>query len=223
MGSYYAGSGGGLSEEDVQVIADAAEDAAAVYTDTAIALRDASDIMAIPFRSTEFYLLSSHTGLTTGTPANRAIAMMPFRPGKSCTLSKLAVEQTIAGEAGSKIRLLIFDDVDGLPTNKLWESSDIAGDGANGEKSEDPNLAIVPSKLYYAGLQCHTAVTTRPTFRYFQSPAAGVRARTTAVAVTGRQGFGYAMASDATVTNPLVAGTVSAAGGTMPAFWLQAD
>jgi hypothetical protein len=223
MGSYYAGSGGGLSEEDVQVIADAAEDAAAVYTDTVFAAAAAADIAAIPFKSTEFYLIGSHTGGTTGQPANRTVLMLPFRPAKSCTLSKLAVEQTTAGEAGSKIRLLIFDDVDGLPTNVLWQSSDVAGDGANGEKSADPDLAIVPSKLYYAGVQCHTATTTRPTLRYFQSPVSGARTRTTAVAVTGRQGFGYPMGSDGNVTNPLVAATITVGAGTMPIFWIVAD
>jgi hypothetical protein len=222
-GTGSGGGGGGLSEAEVQAIADAAEDAAGVYTDAAIALRDAADIMAIPFKSTEFYLIGSHTGATTSVPANRTVLMLPFRPAKSCTLSKVAVEQTTAGEAGSKIRLLIFDNVDGLPTNVLWQSSDIAGDGANGEKSEDPNLAIVPSALYYAGVQCHTATTTRPTLRFFQSPVAGARTRTTAVAVTGRQGFGYPMGNDGNVTNPLVAATISVGAGTMPCFWLQAD
>ncbi len=228
MGSYYAGSGGGgLTEAEIETIAeaaaDAAEAAALVYTDTAIALRDSADIFAIPFRSATLYCLSSHTGGTTGTPSNRLVQLMPFRPAKSCTLSKLGVEQTTAGEAGSKIRLLIFDDVDGLPTNKLWESADIAGDGANGEKSADPDLAIVPSKLYWAAVQCHTATTTRPTLRYYQSPAAGSRATTATFTTTGRQGCSYSMGSDATVTNPLVAGTVAPAGGTAPMFWLMAD
>lgn len=227
MGFFGGGGGGGLSEAAVTTIAEveaaAALAEAGVYTDAAIAARDAADLWAIPFKSGEFYLIAGHTGATTGVPANRTVLMMPFRPAKSCTLAKLAVEQTTAGEAGSKIRLLIFDDVDGLPTNKLWESADIAGDGANGEKSADPNLAIVPSKIYYAGVQCHTATTTRPTLRYFQSPAGGVRTRTTAVAVTGRQGFGYAMGSDGAVTNPLVAASITVGGGTMPVFWIQAD
>lgn len=220
------GGGGGLSEAQVEAIADAAaaaaEDAAAIYTDDAIALRDAADLMAIPFRSGELYCMA-HTGGTTGQPPNRSVQLMPFRPAKACTLSKLGVEQTTAGEAGSKIRLLIFDDSDGKPLNKLWESADIAGDGANGEKSADPNLAVVPSQLYWAGVQCHTAATTRPTLRYFQSPAAGARVVTSTFVTTGRQGCSYPMGSDATVTNPLVAATVAAAGGTAPIFWLMAD
>jgi hypothetical protein len=227
FGGTGSGGGGGLSEAEVQAIADvaqgAAEDAAAVYTDTVFAAAAAADIMAIPFKSAEFYLIGSHTGATTGQPSNRSVLMLPFRPAKSCTLAKVAVEQTTAGEAGSKIRLLVFDDVDGLPTNVLWQSSDIAGDGANGEKSEDPNLAVVPSELYYAGVQCHTATTTRPTLRYFQSTVAGARTRTSVVTSTGRQGFGYPMGNDGNVTNPLVAATITVGAGTMPCFWLQAD
>lgn len=221
------GGGGGLSEAEVQAIADAAqtaaENAAGVYTDSLVAAVLASDPMNVSFRSGELCLIGSHTGLATGQPANRVVAMMPFRPAKACTLSKVAVEQTAAGEAGSKIRLIVVEDSDGLPTDVLWQSADIAGDGANGIKEADPDLAVVPTKLYYAGVQCHTATTTRPTLRYFQSPAAGTRTRTTAVTNVGRQGFGYSMGSDGAVTDPLVAASVSVGGGTMPCFWLMAD
>jgi hypothetical protein len=217
------GGGGGLSEAEVQVIADAAEDAAAIYTDTLMAAYSMADPAAIPFKSGVLHPISQHTGGTTGTPPNRTVQWAAFRPAKSCTLSKLGVEQTTAGEAGSKIRLLIAEDLLGVPSDILWQSADIAGDGANGEKSADPDLAIVPSKLYYAGVQCHTAVTTRPTLRYVQSSMNGVRAYTNSFVTTGRQGFSYAMANDGNVTDPLVAATLGAGGGTFPMFWLQAD
>jgi hypothetical protein len=217
------GGGGGVSLATAEALADAAEAAAAVYTD-AVALTLASiDVDAIPFISGELHLLAGHTGGAAAQPANRVVAMLPFRTARACTLSKLAVEQTAAGEVGSMIRLLIVEDLNGLPTDVLWQSANIPGDGANGEKSADPDLAIVPTKLYYAGVQCHTATTTRPTLRYFQSPATGSRTRTTAVTSTGRQGYGYAMGTDAAVTDPMVAATVAVGGGTMPMFWLQAD
>jgi hypothetical protein len=204
-------------------IASAAEDAAAVYTDAVAAALAAADPWAIPFRSGVSYSIAAHTGLTTAIPGNRTAQIMPFRPAKPCTLSKVSVEQTVAGEAGSLIRLGIIEDSDGFPTDVLSQSSAIAGDGSNGEKSYDPDLAIVPTKLYYAFVLCNTAVTTRPTLRYLQSVAAGVRTLTTTQAATGRQGFTYGMGSDAALTDPLVSGTVAVGGGIMPCFWLTAD
>lgn len=221
------GGGGGLSEAEVETIADAAagvaEDAAAVYTDALFAAFSLADVSAIPFKSGVLYGITNHTGLTTAIPTNRLVLMTAFRPARSCTLSKVSVEQTAAGEAGSQIRLLVIEDLDGIPADVVWQSSNIAGDGANGEKSADPDLAVVPTKLYYAAVQCHTAATTRPTLRYAQSTVNGVRGFVNSQTNTARQGYSYAMGSDGSVTDPLASGTLAAGGNPFPMFWLMAD
>jgi hypothetical protein len=222
MGSYYAGSGGGLDEAAVQAIADAAEDAAAAYTDTAMAAAAAADPDAIAFRSTVLYPISPQAGLTTVIPANRRLNLLSFRPAKACTLSKVGVNVTIVGEAGCTIRLCIAEDSDGLPADVLWQSS-VTLDGAvgTGEKSQDPDLAIVPTKLYWAGCVAQAAVTTRPTFSASQNFGYG-RTYTTTFAATGRVGLGYDLANDSTITDPLVAANFTPT-SSQPFIWLQAD
>lgn len=223
MGRFSMG-GGGLDEAAVQAIADAAEAAAAAYTDTVATGIYQNDITAMSFRSGVLQLIHSHGGLTAVVMNNRTSFWYPFKPAKAVTLSKVAVEQTVAGEAGSIIRLAVAEDSDGFPSDILWQSSAIPGDGANGEKSEDPNLAIVPSKLYYAGVMLQAAPTTRPTLRGYQSfGTTGARTHTSGINATGRCGFGYSVANDNAIPDPLVAGTVTVGGLPHAAFWLQAD
>jgi hypothetical protein len=217
-------AGGGLSQAQVQALVDAGVFEAASYTDTVASGIYQNDIAAIPFRSGVLQLIHSHAGMTTQVMANRTSYWHPFKPAKAVTLSKVAVEQTVAGEAGSIIRLAIAEDSDGFPSDILWQSSAIPGDGSNGEKSEDPNLAIVPSKLYYAGVMLQAAPTTRPTLRAFQNfGTTGARTHTSAIAATGRCGFGYTVANDNAIPDPLVAGSVTVGGAPHVGFWLQAD
>jgi hypothetical protein len=222
--SMSTGGGSGIDAVTAQAMADAAEAAAAVYTDAAFATSAGVDLDTIPFRTGTLYVISAHAGLTTTIPGNRTSSWLPFRPAKACTLNKLAVEQTTAGEAGSTIRLAIAEDLDGIPSDVLWQSTALAGDGANGEKSADPDLAIVPSKLYYAGVALQAATTTRPALRAFQNAGvAGGRAPTTTVTNSARNGYSYTLGNDSAIPDPLVAGTVGIGGMPCPAFWLQAD
>lgn len=220
--SMSTGGGGGIDSATAQAMADAAEDAAAVYTDSVMAALAAADVTALPLRPGVKCGITNHTGLATGAPANRVVNMAAFRPAWACTLASLNVEATAGGEAGSKIRLLIIEDVGGFPTNVLWQSSDLDGTVV-GDRGEDPNLAIVPTKLYYAAVQCHTAATTRPTLRYVQSTITGARGFVNSQVATARQGYSYAMGSDGSVTNPLSSGTINVGGNPFPMFWLTAD
>jgi hypothetical protein len=55
---------------------------------------------------------------------------MPFIVSKTITLDRIASEITIAGSAGSLVRLGIYDDVNGIPTNLISDAGTIAGDSA---------------------------------------------------------------------------------------------
>lgn len=225
MGRFSMGSGGsgGLTQGEVEAIADAAEAAAATYTDTVTATYAASNPYAIAFRSGELYTIANHGGLTAGTANNRTSSMLPFRPAKACTLNKVAVDQTVAGEAGSLIRLAIVEDSDGYPTTVLSQTS-IAGDGANGEKSYDPDLAIVPSKLYYVLVGFQAAVTTRPTLRQVQTAAFSNRQFLNGTFTSsGRHGISYSLANDSALPTTLLTASLGVSALPLACSWLRAD
>ncbi len=163
-----------LAYVDAAIVA--SEDVSAIYADELIASYAQSDPFNVPFVTGKTYIVPNHAGLTTGTTVNNRMVLMPFRPARNCTLTSISVETTVAGEAGAKIRLVVYEDISGLPSIRLYDSGQLAGDAAPGTVSGTGlSVEIAPSKLYWSGYVAQVATTTRPTIRVLQSVPASFR------------------------------------------------
>lgn len=84
--------------------------------------------------STTFDLRYS-TNATAFTPTTQAFGKdimhaMPFICGQTMTFDRIGIEITAAGTAASVCRLLIYDVINGVPTNLILDAGTIAADSA---------------------------------------------------------------------------------------------
>lgn len=84
--------------------------------------------------STTFDLRYS-TNATAFAPTTQAFGKdvmhaMPFICGQTMTFDKIGLEITVAGTAASVCRLLIYDVINGVPTNLILDAGTIAADSA---------------------------------------------------------------------------------------------
>lgn len=96
------------------------------------------------------------TPTTLGFPKD-SIKAIPVVFSRAQTLDRIGIEISTAGSAGSVLRLAIYDDVGGVPTNLIIDAGTVAGD-ATGNMLITINKAIVPG-LYYLCMN-HNSTTS---------------------------------------------------------------
>lgn len=70
-----------------------------------------------------------YTATTVAYGAN-SLRAMPFVVPKTITIDRIAMEITVAGSAGSLVRIGIYDSSNALPLNLILDAGTIAGDSA---------------------------------------------------------------------------------------------
>lgn len=69
-------------------------------------------------------MITFNTLLPAATTAN-LVRLYPFIPARDLTISSLSLNVTVLG-AGANSRILVYDDLNGLPNTKLIESTDLS-------------------------------------------------------------------------------------------------
>ena len=102
---------------------------------------------------------SSTTSLIT--TAN-FIYLSPFIPANTLTVSNLQINVVIA-PVGVNARILIYSDVDGVPTTKLLESTNLDC-STTGAKTYTESFTFTEGTTYWLGLYSNLAVTLSSMF-----------------------------------------------------------
>ena len=86
---------------------------------------------------------------TAGTVANRII-LGPFIPANSITIKNLVT--TVNGSVvGGLFRFVIYSNLNGVPSSKLLESTDIDG-STNGDKTFTTSFTFTAGTIYWLGI-----------------------------------------------------------------------
>lgn len=101
---------------------------------------------------------------TSATNGNGTLRVSRIELDKAVTVDRLAVDITVAGEAGSLVRLGIYADNAGVPGALVLDAGTVAGDGTPGIKEAVVSQALAAG-VYWMGAAVQAAPTTQPTLR----------------------------------------------------------
>ena len=105
------------------------------------------------------------------------------------SINRIGAEVTAAGEAGSKVRLVIYaDDGAGSPGALLLDAGTIAGDSATVQELT-VNQALSPG-LYWVGAVIQDVAATQPTMRAISAPPLPLQAWTAAIPAANQVAVG---------------------------------
>lgn len=117
-------------------------------------------LMPLPAGSVITQAVNGTTPVTVAGAALRC-DWFPFIPGNDLSIDQFGVEVTTA-VSGSSILLGIYDDLNGVPGNKLVESSSIAGTGVGGQVSPiSPSLTMLAGRAYWLAVLWSSTTTLR--------------------------------------------------------------
>lgn len=216
--------GGGISEPEVQAIADAAEADANVYTDSAIDAVGGGLIYGPPMLVGTYYLPTNHNGTSTAVmPANERMIATPFLITRNLTLDRIGIEITAAGNASSVVRLGIYGTtgIDYKPGALVLDAGTVPGDGATGFKEITINQALTAG-IYWLGAAPQAATSTIPTVRHLQQGWHGLVGYAAGGGAGSVGGYRKDSVSGA-LPNPFGTPTNTATLFQAPAFWLRAS
>jgi hypothetical protein len=106
--------------------------------------------------------LSGWTTGTSGGLGNNTLRLIPFYVSQPTCIDRIGTEVTVAGEAGSVVRLGIFDDAGGLPGSPVIDATVSAA--AIGTPEATVFTVLMPG-WYWVGGVVQGAPTTQPTLR----------------------------------------------------------
>ena len=176
------------------------------------------------WQSGRYYWLPNGCRNTVNTLGVGTLRVCPFWVPNAITLNRLGGEVTLTGDAGSKIRLGIYnDDGTGRPGALVLDAGQIAGDSVAVQQLTI-NQALA-SGLYWIGGAVQAVTVTQPTVRC-NVPSAGASATGywpisdagTAIPGAGATGIGFAQ-TGVTGALPGTFGTPSGLAGSVPALF----
>ena len=94
---------------------------------------------------------------TTGNTAANEIILAPFIPLNTITIKNLQINVGAANVSGL-IRILVYSDLNGTPSSKLIESTDISA-ASTGSKTYLINYTFNAGTTYWIGLQANTNIS----------------------------------------------------------------
>lgn len=94
---------------------------------------------------------------TTGNTATNEIILAPFIPLNTITIKNLQINVGTANVSGL-IRILVYSDLNGTPSSKLIESTDISA-ASTGSKTYLINYTFNAGTTYWIGLQANTNIS----------------------------------------------------------------
>lgn len=119
------------------------------------------------FRSTFFYVTPGST--TTGAQTQGALRGVPFVVQRATVFDRIGAEVTTIGEAGSKIRLGIYSELDGIPGPLVLDAGQINGDSATYQTVTIEQL-LGPG-IYWLASVAQSCPATPPTTRVLSGSA----------------------------------------------------
>jgi hypothetical protein len=175
----------------------------------------------LTFASGRYYGLPGVGGGSGVTFTNQRQFFLPFYVPKSTAFDRICVNITVAGEAGSVVRLGIYvDNGSGAPGALTVDGGTVAGDGAAAFKTV--TIALTLQGLYWLSCCVQAAAGTQPTMTRYLNGAP--------------QWFSWAIGgtttafSDLALTKDSISGAFSdpagavtlTAGISIPSIWLRA-
>lgn len=123
------------------------------------------------------------TPSTSASHVNNVLYAAPISVIEPVTIDKVGVGVTVAGEAGSTLRVGIYDTLEGLPNALLGSVAPIAADAV---ATPEPALALTLTPgVYWLAAVVQGAPTTRPTLRSVSGTGAVTGAESAATALAG--------------------------------------
>lgn len=112
----------------------------------------------------QWFAATSPNNQATGAIPNNTMRVAPWLVLRTLSIDRLLVDVSAAGEAGSKIRVVIYgDNGTGYPGSLVLDAGQVAGDAI-----AVPTLTValtMPPGLYWIGGGSQSAPTTLPTVR----------------------------------------------------------
>ena len=101
--------------------------------------------------------IDGSTASGNSTTTANTIFLSPFIPSNTLTVSNLQINNLIAS-AGANARILIYSDLNGVPSSKLLESTSLDC-STTGTKTYTVSFTFTAGTTYWLGLYSSTAVT----------------------------------------------------------------
>lgn len=112
------------------------------------------------------HLFVTYSGFTTQNPTANRLILMPFIPNQSLTIQNLSVNCTTLA-VGGLAKILIYSDVSGTPTTKLYESANL-DTSTTGIKTATTTFNFVAGTTYWLSFICNNATNI---FNYYGQTA----------------------------------------------------
>jgi hypothetical protein len=210
------------SDAELTAAADAAEDAAGVYTDAAVIAQNGVYVPGTPMISGRYYLPGATLTLNAAIIGEALLVAVPFYIGRDCTLDRIGVDVSTIGTSPGVVRLGLYaDDVTtpGIPGALILDAGTQDGTAANFNPLTI-NQAVTSSVIWVASVT-QGAAGTRPTVRTYGQGWGGYNGTTTGGAAGSRVGF-YRASVTGALPDPFgtITGDSTAQGS--HAVWLRA-
>jgi hypothetical protein len=172
--------------------------------------------------STYFYTVSPNGSSTLNSLGVGTMRVAPWLVQRPVSIARLGAEITSAGEAGSKLRIVLYaDNGSGYPGALVVDAGQIAGDSAT---VQELTVSAAPTfGLYWVGGIVQSVTTTQPTVRICSSwtPAVAVGAGTTLGTITAGGAVICLSTTGITAAAPSTFPAGAAGSGNMPRIFAR--
>ena len=126
--------------------------------------------LPVPAAGQYFFALSQSSTSTSNTMGNGTLRLGPVIIESPLRIDRIGAELTVAGEAGSVLRLAVFaDNGNAYPGSLILDAGTIDGTSATTQVITISTLSLAPG-LYWMGGAVQSAATTQPTVRTASNP-----------------------------------------------------
>lgn len=160
----------------------------------------------VPMASGGVTFNAINASVGTATQSGNSIRLTPYLPAQSITSSNLFINVTTA-TAGSLCTIVIYSDLNGVPTNLLYESADLDC-STLGLKTATTSFNFVAGTIYWLGLKTNGNNSTRNGFNTASAILLGTNAASVFISYQ-KSAITYASPAP----NPLGAVVLNASGG----------
>jgi hypothetical protein len=167
-----------------------------------------------------FVPISPGTNAVNGALGNTTVRLQPWYSPVPFAIDRIGGEISTAGEAGSKLRLLIYlDNGSAYPGDLLLDGGQINGDSATNQDSPTfTGPLTVPAGITWWGGAVQAAATTVPTVRTTNAsiPPIPLLGGTTTPAGAGLNYYGYLQSGVSGAAPATFTSTVTSSGAPAP-------
>lgn len=175
-----------------------------------------------PLVAGQYFLpLSPSSTTTSNAIGNSVMRVAPWLVTKTVTVDRLSVDVSAAGEAGSKVRPVIYaDNGNSFPGTLVVDGGQLAGDAIGTPEATIAATTLLPG-LYWLGAAVQAATTSQPTVRCLGNHSVqGLIGQGTSVPAANGQVLGYAGTCTAAAPATFPGGSTGAS--TAPRLTLRA-